>query len=326
MKITKSLKKNLIWGLWLFIIVLLIVIYPKIIRPYVNPESNGLSYEQDVRKFAIFSYGSNSISQLRARVDNLALQSYPGYINDYKRIFCNYSKKWDGGVATLIPKKNIKTYGIIVYLTQSELEKLDSYEINYRKELLECILIQKNQEEYQKEEKINCIVYISNDNTWVQPPSQQYLTAIKVMLEEFQQLHGGLVSDAEKMDLLESDESCKRLHNQSYIIISGFIDGKLTNLEKWSFDKNINNLNLESLFVLVNSKKKKPWIMPKTLEYIIKNLNAINIYDIYDLIKNFEYLNNKLLEKNYNTFSEETYKLIYSIINFESFASFNNLR
>jgi cation transport regulator ChaC len=245
--------------------------------------------------YPVFSYGSNSISQIRARVDNLTLQSYPGYINDYKRIFCNYSKKWDGGVATLISKKNIKTYGIIVYLTQEELEKLDTYEINYHKELLECILIQKNQEQEklkeEKEEKINCIVYISNDNTWVQPPSQQYLTAIKVMLE-----------------------GC---HNQSYIIISGFIDDKLTNLEKWSFDKNINNLSLESLFVLINSKKEKPWIMPKTLQCIIKKLNAINIYDIYDLIKDFEFLNNKLQEKNYNTFSEETCRLIKTLIKSE---------
>jgi cation transport regulator ChaC len=252
--------------------------------------------------YPVFSYGSNSISQLRARVNNLTLQSYPGYINDYKRIFCNYSKKWDGGVATLIPKKNIKTYGIIVYLTQEELEKLDSYEINYRKELLECYLIQKNQE---KEEKIDCIVYVSNDNTWIQSPSQQYLTAIKVMLEEFQLFSGGFVPDVEKVDLI---------HTQSYIIISGFIDGKLTNLEKWSFDRNINNLSLESLFVIINSKKEKPWIMPKTLGHIIKKLNAINIYDKYDLIKNFEYLNNKLQEKNYNTFSEETCKLIKTII------------
>lgn len=263
--------------------------------------------------YPLFSYGSNSINQLRARVDNLTLQSYPGYINDYKRIFCNYSKKWDGGVATLIPKKNIKTYGIIVYLTKEELEKLDNYEINYHKELLECILIHKNQ----KEEKINCIVYISNDNTWVQPPSIQYLTAIKVMLEEFQRLPGGLAPDAENLDLLQSDGACVRLHNQSYIIISGFIDNKLTNLEKWKLQKENNNLNLESLFVLVNSKKEKPWIMPKTLQYIIKKLNAINIYDIYDLIKDFEYLNNKLEEKNYNTFSEETCRLIYSIINLE---------
>lgn len=263
--------------------------------------------------YPVFSYGSNSISQLRARVDNLTLQSYPGYINDYKRIFCNYSKKWDGGVATLIPKKNIKTYGIIVYLTQDELEKLDSYEINYKKQLLECILIQKNQ----KEEKIICNVYVSNDNTWVQPPSQQYLTAIKVMLEEFHRLHGGLAPDAEKLDLLQSDGDCVRLHNQSYIIISGFIDDKLKNLEKWSFHKNINNLNLESLFVLVNAKKEKPWIMPKTLGYIIKKLNAINIYDIYDLIKDFEYLNNKLQEKNYNTFSEETCRLINYITKLE---------
>jgi len=286
MKITKSFKKSLIWGLGLFIIVLLIVIYPKITRFNINPVSNGLSYGQALQKFAVFSYGSNSINQLRARVDNLTLQSYPGYINDYKRIFCNYSKKWDGGIATVVPKKNNKTYGIIVYLTQSELEKLDSYEINYKKELLECIVMGEKKE---KEEKIICIVYISNNNTWVQPPSQQYLTAIKVMLEEF--------------------------HIQSHIIISGFIDGKLTNLEKWSFNKNINNLNLESLFVLVNSKKEKPWIMPKTLECIIKKLNAINIYNIYDLIKDFDNLNNKLQEKNYNTFSEETYRLMRSIIN-----------
>jgi hypothetical protein len=119
----------------------------------------------------IFSYGSNSIFQLRGRVNNNNLISYPAYIENYKKIFRGYSNGWKGGVASLVKKKFIKTYGIIVFLSENEVSKLDYYELGYHKEELVCTILEK----YENKKNINCYVYIANDNNWISPPSEQYL-------------------------------------------------------------------------------------------------------------------------------------------------------
>ena len=77
-------------------------------------------------KIPIFSYGSNSLSQLKGRLQNLNLISYGAYVNGYKRIFCGHSNNWNGGIASLVEKKFMKTYGIVVYLDNHELSKLDN--------------------------------------------------------------------------------------------------------------------------------------------------------------------------------------------------------
>jgi hypothetical protein len=242
-------------------------------------------------KIPVFSYGSNSISQLKGRLENFNLISYPAYVYGYKRIFCGYSNNWNGGVASLIKKKYIKTYGIVVYLDKNELSKLDSYEINYVKEEIICnIMINNNYIEYK------CITYISKNNKWISLPSEQYLIAIKIMLEE----HFSKFID--------------------YIIISKINDNNVENIKKWKFPKNIYKLSLISLFMIVNSYKDIPWNSPKNINNIRNKLNSINIFDIID-IKNylinkesFNKLNNKLLNKNHKKISNDTFLILKKIL------------
>jgi hypothetical protein len=213
----------------------------------------------------LFSYGSNSIYQLRARVENYSLQSYPAYVEGYKRIFCENSQQWKGAIATLYPKKYAITYGIIVYLTDEELNKLDEYEKHYTKQELCATFFLTN-------ETIQCITYISNNNIWLCHPSNQYLTAIQVMLNEH--------------------------YINKYIIISSLIDNKIVNHEKWYFHKNL--LTIESLCILVNTKKKIPWKIPMEMNSIVHKLGIIHINNINDF---------KLYLQNYNTFNELNLKL-----------------
>lgn len=86
----------------------------------------------EVSRKALFSYGSNSTPQLRARVRNAALRSYPAKVENFARIFCRSSPGWGGGgVASLHPAPGYTTYGAVVYLTEAELRLLDRYEGGY---------------------------------------------------------------------------------------------------------------------------------------------------------------------------------------------------
>ena len=242
-------------------------------------------------KIPIFSYGSNSISQLKGRVENFNLISYPAFVYGYKRIFCGYSNNWNGGVASLIKKKYIKTYGIVVYLDNNELSKLDSYEINYVKEEIVCNIMINN-----IYVECKCFTYIANDTKFLSLPSEQYLVAIKIMLEE----HFSKFID--------------------YLIISKINDNNIENIEKWKFPKNIYELSLTSLFVIVNSYKNIPWIMPKNINNIRNKLNSVNIFDIIDIKKylikeeSFNELNNLLFDKNHKKISYETFLILKKIL------------
>jgi cation transport regulator ChaC len=226
-------------------------------------------------QYSVFSYGSNSIYQLRGRVDNNNLQSYPAFLEGYKRIFCKCSEKWNGGVASIISKKYIRTYGIIVDLTSEELSKLDKYEIGYSKINVECTIIENMNNNNNTFKKKNCITYQANDHEWIEPPSQEYLVSIKVMLDEH--------------DLYKK--------YAPYIIISKYnpLLNKLENLQKWKYP-NREKLKLESFFVIVNSMKEKSWKMPHDLNKIMLKLNEKNINSIHNLELFFkENNNNKLL-------------------------------
>jgi len=81
--------------------------------------------------YNIFSYGSNSISQLRGRCHNNSLNSQPAFVNDIIRIFV--LNGWsNGGVASLHPCNNHKTLGSLVSMTLDDLKQLNKYEeLNY---------------------------------------------------------------------------------------------------------------------------------------------------------------------------------------------------
>lgn len=133
----------------------------------------------------LFSYGSNSLNQLKKRLKNNKLESKKAYVKGYTRIFAGNSTKWNGGVASIIKSNsNNIVKGNLVYLSEKEFCKLDTYEgsnknINpfskidnlYRREYITVLDDNDN--------KINCITYMKNNSNWINYPSDEYLEAIK---------------------------------------------------------------------------------------------------------------------------------------------------
>lgn len=122
----------------------------------------------------LFSYGSNSVEQLKIRlsIDRVLLYK-KAYIKDYIRIFAGKSKKWDGCVSSIYPKKDKKVYGIAIEINDDELNKLNEFEFGYCLEIKKIII---------EEEEIDCYVYIKKNNKFNLLPSESYLNAINIML------------------------------------------------------------------------------------------------------------------------------------------------
>jgi len=133
-----------------------------------------------MNKIFIFSYGSNSSKQIKERLsitENLISKS--AHIDNHTRIFAGYSKKWNGAVASLYPCKNKKTYGIIVEITKEQLSLLSEYEKGYHLEIKKII---------SNKIPIECYVYIKDNNRYIKPPSQSYIDAINITLNERKKL------------------------------------------------------------------------------------------------------------------------------------------
>lgn len=154
-------------------------------------QKNNYKFFLDEKGSYVFCYGSNSIEQLKERVSNPDLEAKKAYLPGYIRIFAGFSKKWNGGVASLKKvNENYLTKGSIVFLNNSELNKLDKFEgackdatpygrvnnIYHRKNL---IVKDENHQD------IECIAYIRNHDEWEKPPSEAYLRAIKNNLSPF---------------------------------------------------------------------------------------------------------------------------------------------
>ena len=195
---------------------------------------------------SIFSYGSNSINQLRGRIGNPSLHAAPAYLYDWSRIFCYRAPRWgNGGVASLAPHDGARTLGSLVQLDDHELHILDGFERGYIRQEVDVFL--PNTNEIQRSN-----VYIATDPTWYEPPSEEYLTAIHVMLREQHRDVGPI--------------PINRLHS----------NGVVETLLDWHHPGPA-KLSLPSLVVEVNARRRSPWTMPHVIEDIVKGLEELNI-------------------------------------------------
>ena len=132
------------------------------------------------KKILLFNYGSNNVDQIKSRAkiqESIELEVHSAYILDYVRIFAGYSERWKGGIATLYPKKTKRTYGYVVELTKNQIELIDQYEGGYSRVEKQVVINDKR-----PEVTVNAFVYIKNNDTFVQPPSKDYLNAIRMTL------------------------------------------------------------------------------------------------------------------------------------------------
>ena len=126
----------------------------------------------------VFCYGSNSINQLKERLLEYGdIEYHPARLKNYCRIFSGFSKKWFGGIATIVPLKNNYVYGITVKITAKQLSMLDYYEKGYTRNIMKVYFedIRKN---------YNVYVYIKNNTKFIELPSAKYMESINRMLND----------------------------------------------------------------------------------------------------------------------------------------------
>ena len=127
----------------------------------------------------LFSYGSNSSKQLGRRlgVDPDSLTKESGYLLGHIRIFGGFNERCGGGVASILQHhSNARVYGSIFNLTMNQIKMVDQWEIGYIRKKM-SINIDKNI-------SIKAYVYVMVDPTYIAPPSNKYLNAIRIMLDE----------------------------------------------------------------------------------------------------------------------------------------------
>lgn len=112
-------------------------------------------------------------------------------------------------------------------------------------------------------------MYLANNTAWQFPPSEQYLTAIHVMLR-----HHELID----VDESKSIEEGRSIRN-SAIFVRGVMpggQGGATDLFTWRHP-GTPSLSLPSLCVEVNSLRTTPWVMPQMLKEIVRKLGCVGI-------------------------------------------------
>jgi len=76
----------------------------------------------------LFSYGSNHPDQLAERLGRDEFELRAARLSGYWRVFRGWSRRWDGGVASIEPKKDQFVFGFVAKVTASDLAAMDRYE------------------------------------------------------------------------------------------------------------------------------------------------------------------------------------------------------
>lgn len=260
------------------------------------------------RRCLVFSYGSNSTAQLRARVGNPKLLSRGATLPNFARVFCLRSGGWGGGgVASIAPAEGRTVCGAVVELSDAEKIALDGYEGGYRSHGLDPGgWTTVNIVEVDGQVKEAC-VYVAGyeeqgygeggaegyTRPMVVPPSEQYLTAIHCMLRE----HWGM--DGETIDVASYEAG-------------GTVSEPTL---RWQHP-GAAALSLEALCVEVSTRSSMPWEMPRTIAEVVKKLEGIGVQTTAQLAEALcaGALNDQLLAVGARPFGSETVQTFKSLL------------
>lgn len=217
----------------------------------------------------IFSYGSNSLAQLRGRITippQLEM-NYPARLHNYERIFAGVSSWQGGGAASLQRLDGASTYGSIVKLTIPQLEQLTMYEGGYDLHVIQCETLSLS-DISQIDESIEAYTFIKQNHYYVNPPSEAYLTAIHHHLSE--------------------------LKLPTSIPIIGYTSSqeRVVHHEGWQYPNSVLSLSVQALIVTLNilriQRGELPWVMPKTANDISKVLQNLGVNSVKELAVAFQ--------------------------------------
>ena len=76
----------------------------------------------------LFCYGSNNPEQLAERLGRKNLKLDMAFTKGYRRVYRGWSKRWKGGVATLLKKKDALCFGLVCEVDSRDIKVMDMYE------------------------------------------------------------------------------------------------------------------------------------------------------------------------------------------------------
>jgi gamma-glutamylcyclotransferase (GGCT)/AIG2-like uncharacterized protein YtfP len=126
----------------------------------------------------LFCYGSNHPDQLRRRI-GVEVKPQAAVLENYTRIFTGYSSYWKGGVASLEKAAGQHVRGLLVYLNESDLNKLDAFETGYKRVRKYVTINHKRKLVY---------LYIKQDDIDVTKPSARYIKEIEKLSKLYTEL------------------------------------------------------------------------------------------------------------------------------------------
>jgi cation transport regulator ChaC len=124
----------------------------------------------------LFSYGSNYPEQLAERLGR-NVETWPAYTDGFERVFRNYSTRWGGGVASLVPSPDARTLGHVTRVSAEDFRILDAREgvpMSYLRTEIPVVITQGPTEAQ---------VYIARSNEFHRP-SRAYLEAVARTISE----------------------------------------------------------------------------------------------------------------------------------------------
>lgn len=225
----------------------------------------------------LFSYGSNSIAQLRARCQVPSLTSVPATLPGFVRFFAGYTDGWGGACASIFavgpdhPEHTEEgALGSLVELSEAELALLRTFEGGYSEQRVSARLL--------SGERVDATTFVKMDATFVQPPSMAYLTATHGHLAENHvhwAAHDGRIALLRLQDVSAEPEGTGAAPSSTLVRFgSGF----------WS-PPPVADVDMPSLVVRINNhpSKEKKWMMPRMIHGIQEKLASIGVRSAVEL-------------------------------------------
>lgn len=202
---------------------------------------------------ACFGFGSNSVRQLRGRLEDQALVGYPAFIRGQVLAFGGPNGSWAhddggeaGGTATLVPSTGEIALGTVCYLTLEQLEVLDGFEgvpYVYQREEFVAEVLQSG-----TWTSLPVIAYVRQQMDWY-PPSEAYRCAVLRNLRgSFPALHTLAIRDREGQER-----------------------------ESWQHP-GFPQLGLGAFLFEVGVRRQEPWQLPRRIGHVRDALVEVGIH------------------------------------------------
>jgi gamma-glutamylcyclotransferase (GGCT)/AIG2-like uncharacterized protein YtfP len=157
-------------------------------RPAAQAHAIALDTARRACGLFLFCYGSNNTRQLAERLGHVVC-ARPAMLVNRQRVFRGKSRRWGGGVATLVPGKGMQVLGTLVEVDKNDLKMLDQVEgvaqgAYVRRNVQAIVVEEAVRGRKAKTREVTAYVYLATSKEF-HAPSREYLEACAKTVGEF---------------------------------------------------------------------------------------------------------------------------------------------